>query len=68
MTRTRTVVASICTAAAVTLIGAGAQEASAAPITCPAGQTAQQVSPGNFLCVNNGGNADQSGQTKNPND
>jgi hypothetical protein len=54
------------------LIGLGiavtAGEAAAAPITCPAGQTAQQVTPGNFLCVNNGGNADQSGQTKNPTD
>jgi hypothetical protein len=50
------------------LLAAAAGVAEAAPITCPGGQTAQQVSPGNFLCVNNGGNADQSGQTKNPND
>lgn len=66
--RTRVIVAGICTAALVTLIGVGAEEASAAPITCPGGQVATQVAPGQFACVNNGGNADNSGQTKNPND
>jgi hypothetical protein len=48
------------------LLGAGA--ASAAPIVCPGGQVATQVAPGQFACVNHGGNADNSGKTKNPND
>jgi hypothetical protein len=33
----------------------GAVSAFAAPITCPAGQTATQTSPGTFECVNNAG-------------
>lgn len=41
--------------------------ASADPIVCPPGQTSQQVSPGVFACVNNGGNPDNSGQPRNPN-
>jgi hypothetical protein len=55
-------------AAALSLLGLGATAAVAAPITCPAGQVATQVTPGNFACVNNGGNPDNSGKTKNPND
>lgn len=61
----RRVVVVACAAGAVALAGTPAY---AAPITCPGGQTAQQVAPGQFACVNNGGNADASGQTKNPND
>jgi hypothetical protein len=41
--------------------------ANADPITCPPPQTSQQVSPGNFACVNNGGNPDNSGDSRNPN-
>lgn len=62
----RRIIAALITAGAITALGVST--ADAAPITCPGNQTAQQVSPGNFACVNNGGNADASGQTKNPND
>lgn len=66
--RARVIVVGICTAALVTLVGIGAEEASAAPITCPGGQVATQVAPGQFACVNPAGNADNSAQPKNPND
>jgi hypothetical protein len=62
----RRIIAALVAAGAITALGVST--ADAAPITCPGGQTAQQVTPGNFACVNNGGNADNSGRTKNPND
>jgi hypothetical protein len=37
--------------------------ASAAPITCPSGQTAQKVN-GTFQCVNGGGNTTGAGRHK----
>lgn len=64
-TRARAAIVALVTLA-LTLLGASA--ASAAPIVCPGGQVAMQVAPGQFACVNNGGNADNSGKTKNPND
>jgi hypothetical protein len=42
--------------------------ANADPITCPPGQTSQQVSPGNFQCVNNGDSGDPNTEdSRNPN-
>jgi hypothetical protein len=41
-----------------------AATASAAPINCPSGQTAQQTSPGTWQCVNNGNNASGAGTHK----
>jgi hypothetical protein len=40
--------------------------ASAAPITCPAGQTVTKTA-GGWDCVNNGGNTNNSENPKNPN-
>lgn len=65
--RTRTIVAGVCAAALATVVGVGAQTASAAPITCPGGQVATQTSPGTWDCVNNGGNASNAENPKNPN-
>lgn len=48
------------------MLGA-AMPASAAPITCPGGQTATQTSPGTWDCVNNGGNTSNAEDPKNPN-
>jgi opacity protein-like surface antigen len=45
-------------------VAAGVSAADAAPIVCPGGQQAVNQGAGNFLCVNNGGNADQSGMPK----
>jgi hypothetical protein len=43
--------------------------ASAAPITCPAGQTVTKTGPGTWECVNKGGGGNPSTEeTKNPND
>lgn len=61
----RRITAMVLSAAALTLAGAGV--ASADPITCPPGQSSQQVSPGVWSCVNNGGNADNSADPRNPN-
>jgi hypothetical protein len=44
-----------------------ATPASADPITCPPGQSSQQVSPGVWSCVNHGGNTDNSADPRNPN-
>jgi hypothetical protein len=42
--------------------------ANADPITCPPGQTSQQVAPGNFQCVNNGGSGNPNTEDpRNPN-
>jgi hypothetical protein len=43
-----------------------ATAASAAPISCPGGQTATKVS-GGWDCVNNGGNTSNAEDPKNPN-
>jgi hypothetical protein len=67
MTTTRARAAVVALIALVLML-LGASAASAAPIVCPGGQVATQVAPGQFACVNNGGNADNSGKTKNPND
>jgi hypothetical protein len=49
------------------LTAAGVTAAQAAPITCPNGQTPGKVGT-TFVCVNNGGNASNAAETKNPND
>lgn len=54
-------------AATAALIGATVGTASAAPITCPGGQTAEQVAPSSWQCVNNGGNQSNAEDPKNPN-
>jgi hypothetical protein len=41
--------------------------ANAAPINCPGGQTATKVSPGEWECVNRGGNTSNAEDPKNPN-
>lgn len=50
------------------LMLATATTALAAPITCPPGQSPSHTDSGEWLCLNNGGHTDQSGETKNPND
>ncbi|GAA4286982.1 hypothetical protein [Georgenia daeguensis] len=45
---------------------ASATTASAAPITCPGGQTATKTADG-WDCVNNGGNDSNAEDPKNPN-
>lgn len=42
--------------------------ASAAPITCPGPQDPAKPSPGEWECLNNGGNFSGAAETKNPND
>jgi hypothetical protein len=49
---------------AVGLVNSGT--ASAAPITCPGGQTATKTASG-WDCVNNGGNTSNAENPKNPN-
>lgn len=51
------------------LLGAGvatAGSASAAPITCPGGQTAVAIAPSSWECVNNGGNTSNAEDPKSP--
>jgi hypothetical protein len=56
-------------AAVGALLTFSAAPASADPITCPPGQVATvNPSDGGWSCVNNGGNLNDSGKTKNPND
>lgn len=64
----RTVIRAALVGAVATLIaaGAGVGVANAAPITCPAGQTATKVADG-WDCVNNGGNPSNAEDPKNPN-
>jgi hypothetical protein len=42
----------------------GAAPANAAPITCPGGQSAEKTGPGEWDCVNNGGNDTGAGRHK----
>lgn len=56
-------------AAGALLAAATAGPASAAPITCPEGQTATKTSPGTWECVNKAGKGNpNTEETKNPND
>jgi hypothetical protein len=47
-------------------VAASVGVANADPITCPPGQTSAKVN-NVFVCVNNGGNADNSADPRNPN-
>lgn len=62
----RRITAAILSATALTFVGVGAGEASAAPIECPGGQVATKTADG-WDCVNNGGNTSNAEDPKNPN-
>jgi hypothetical protein len=62
----RTIVGMLAFLFAVGLTLMAAPSASAAPITCPGGQTATKVA-GGWDCVNNGGNTSNAEDPKNPN-
>ncbi len=47
---------------ATAAVGLTIPAASAAPITCPNGQTAEQTSPGVWQCINNGDNSTGGGR------
>jgi len=64
--RKRIVVLGLTLLAFLTLGLVNATSASAAPITCPGGQTATKT-PGGWDCVNNGGNPSNAENPKNPN-
>jgi hypothetical protein len=64
--RKRIVVLGLALMVLLTLGLVNAPAASAAPITCPGGQTATKTSTG-WDCVNNGGNPSNSEDPKNPN-
>lgn len=55
------------TAATAALISVNAHLAFADPITCPSGQVSAQTAPGVWDCVNNGGNASNAEDPRNPN-
>lgn len=63
----RRLIALTITAAALT-VGLAAQPAAADPIDCPPGQAATfNPSAGGWVCVNQGGNTNNSEDPKNPN-